>query len=134
METSLRITSFRTYSITELCREFDCTARALRFYEEQGLLFPCRNQMQRVYSYKDRARLKLILRGRRVGLSLIQIRDLLETYEAQGEAAQNARALDMFKARLAVLEEERRQIDGAVEVLRSACQRLAAQGDITTAA
>ncbi len=133
MEKLRRIAPFRTYSITQLCREFGTTPRALRFYEEQGLLFPRRNQTQRVYSYKDRARLKLIVRGRKVGLSVAEIRDILETYEAKGEAAQNALALKLFKQRLAALEAERSQIDSAVEALRAACERLAGEGELVAA-
>ena len=64
MEALRRIAPFRTYSITQLCREFGCTTRALRFYEEQGLLTPARRGGQRVYSYKDRTRVGLIVRGR----------------------------------------------------------------------
>ena len=115
---------FRTYSISQLCREFDCTTRALRFYEDQGLLFPRRAQMQRVYSYKDRARLKLIVRGRRVGLSLAEIRDLLETYDDRGETAQNKLALRLFRQRLEALNSERTRIETAVETLSEAITRL----------
>jgi DNA-binding transcriptional MerR regulator len=124
MEKLRRLAPFRTYSITQLCREFGCTTRALRFYEEQGLLFPRRHQMQRVYSYKDRARLQLIVRGRKVGLTLAEIRDILDTYEADGEAAQNALALKIFKARLEALEAEREQLDSAMQSLVAACERL----------
>jgi DNA-binding transcriptional MerR regulator len=67
----------RTYTIRQLCLEFKCTARALRFYEDKGLLDPARDGMNRVYSYRDRARLQLILRGKRVGLSLAEIGEIL---------------------------------------------------------
>src|SRR5689334_15999566 len=109
----LRTDRFRTYSITQLCREFGCTTRALRFYEEQGLLFPRRDGQQRVYSYKDRARLKLVVRGRAVGLSIAEIRHLLETYQDRGEAAQNALALSIFDQRLRALEAEKAQLETA---------------------
>ncbi|HEY8617757.1 MerR family transcriptional regulator [Phenylobacterium sp.] len=124
MEKLRRLAPFRTYSITQLCREFGCTTRALRFYEEQGLLYPRRHQMQRVYSYKDRARLQLIVRGRKVGLTLAEIRDILEAYEAEGEEAQNALALRIFKQRLAALEAERQELDNAMQTLSQACERL----------
>jgi DNA-binding transcriptional MerR regulator len=117
---------FRTYSITQLCREFGCTARALRFYEDQGLLAPRRRQMQRVYSYKDRARLKLVVQGRAVGLSLAEIRHLLETYEDQGEAAQNLLALRLFRQRLDTLQAERSQIETAMDTLSQAITHLSA--------
>ncbi|HVI30956.1 MerR family DNA-binding transcriptional regulator [Phenylobacterium sp.] len=125
MEKLRRLAPFRTYSITQLCREFGCTARALRFYEEQGLLFPRRQQMQRVYSYKDRARLQLIVRGRKVGLTIAEIRDILDTYEDGGEEAQNALALKVFKARIAALQSERSRLEDAMQTLSAACERLA---------
>ena len=127
MSTLLRTDRFRTYSITQLCREFGCTARALRFYEDQGLVFPRRQQMQRVYSYKDRARLKLVVRGRAVGLSLAEIRHLLETYDEQGEAAQNALALRVFRQRLETLQADRGRIDTALDALSNAIARLSSQ-------
>jgi DNA-binding transcriptional MerR regulator len=123
----LRRPPFRTYSITQLCREFGATPRALRFYEEQGLLSPGRRETARVYSYKDRARLQLILRGRRVGLSIAQIRDILEAYDEDGEAAQNAEALRIFQTRIAELEAQRSEVDEAISSLRAAADRLAKQ-------
>jgi len=128
MEKLSRIAPFRSYTIGQLCREFGCTTRALRFYEEQGLLFPARRQGQRVYSYKDRTRLGLIVRGRKVGLSIAEIRELFETYEDEGEAAQNALALKLFQKRIAALEAQRAEIDWAMETLRAASKRLAARG------
>lgn len=125
MQLNLRRPPYRTYTITQLCREFCATPRALRFYEEQGLLFPRRHDMQRIYSYKDRARLQLILGGRRVGLSLAEIRDILDLYEEKGEAAQDARALRAFKDRIAALETQRRETDEAINALQGAAERLA---------
>jgi DNA-binding transcriptional MerR regulator len=125
MQLNLRRPPYRTYTITQLCREFGATPRALRFYEEQGLLSPARRQMQRIYSYKDRARLQLIIRGRRVGLSLADIRGILDAYEREGEAAQNARALDIFRQRIEALEAQRRETDAAIETLQAAADRLA---------
>jgi len=127
MSTLLRTDRFRTYSISQLCREFGCTARALRFYEDQGLVSPRRQQMQRVYSYKDRARLKLVVRGRAVGLSLAEIRHLFETYEDQGEAAQYGQALRLFRQRLEVLQADRGRIDEAMDTLSQAVARLSSQ-------
>ena len=124
MAFTLRRPPFRTYSITQLCREFGATPRALRFYEEQGLLFPTRRESQRVYSYKDRARLALTIRGRKVGLSLAEIRDILDTYDEQGEAAQNEKALKIFQARVEALETERRAAEDAINTLRIAASRL----------
>jgi DNA-binding transcriptional MerR regulator len=130
MQLNLRRPPYRTYTITQLCREFGATPRALRFYEEQGLLFPRRHDMQRIYSYKDRARLQLILGGRRVGLSLAEIRDILDLYEEKGEAAQDARALKAFKERIAALEAQRRETDEAIDALHAAATRLAKKYDL----
>ncbi|MCO5108162.1 MAG: MerR family DNA-binding transcriptional regulator [Burkholderiaceae bacterium] len=77
-----------TYSISELAREFDVTPRTIRFYEDQGLLAPKRagtGGRQRVYSQRDRTRLKLTLRGKRLGLSLSEIRDLVDMYESPAD-------------------------------------------------
>src|ERR1051325_11136217 len=79
----------RTYTITKLCDEFGVTARALRFYEDEGLISPQRNGLARVYSWRDRARLAWILRGKRVGFSLSDIREMIDLYDVgDGRAAQ----------------------------------------------
>ena len=95
----------RTFSIRQLCLEFKCTPRALRFYEDKGLLFPARDGLNRVYSYKDRVRLQLILRGKRVGLALAEIGEILDLYELNdGGAAQNAKSLLQFRERIVAWE------------------------------
>jgi DNA-binding transcriptional MerR regulator len=115
----------RTFSIRQLCLEFKCTPRALRFYEDKGLLAPARQGLNRVYSYKDRARLQLILRGKRVGLSLAEIREILQLYDKEdGGVAQNAKALAKFRARIVVFEQQREDIDHAIAELTTACTRL----------
>jgi DNA-binding transcriptional MerR regulator len=115
----------RTFTIRELYVEFKCTPRALRFYEDKGLLAPARQGLNRVYSYKDRSRLQLILRGKRVGLSLAEIREILELYDKQdGGAAQNATALRKFRQRIAAFERQREDIDHNIAELRQACARL----------
>ena len=117
--------SERTFTIRDLYIEFKCTPRALRFYEDKGLLAPARQGLNRVYSYKDRARLQLILRGKRVGLSLAEIREILELYDKQdGGAAQNATALRKFRQRIAAFERQREDIDHNIAELREACARL----------
>ena len=90
MPTDLRRPN-RTFTIRQLCLEFKCTPRALRFYEDKGLLAPARDGLNRVYSYKDRARLQLILRGKRVGLALAEIGEILDLYAADDSGAQQAR-------------------------------------------
>jgi len=114
----------RTYSIAQLCRELGATARALRYYEEIGLVSPLRNGTQRIYGIRDRARLILILRGRRVGLSLPEIREILLAHDEGGEASQAARAYRAFQGRLQALVMERGQIEDAIRKLRKACERL----------
>ncbi|PJG57755.1 MerR family transcriptional regulator [Aeromonas cavernicola] len=72
----------RSYSISELAREFDITTRSIRFYEDQGLLTPAREGQNRIYSKQDRVRLRLTLRGKRLGFSLAEIRELFDLYDA----------------------------------------------------
>lgn len=110
----------RTYTIRQLCLEFKCTPRALRFYEDKGLLNPARDGMNRVYSYRDRARLQLILRGKRVGLSLAEIGEILDLYEADDTGAQQAaKSLRKFKERVVALEQQKRDIDDAIAQLQT---------------
>ena len=115
----------RTFTIRQLCVEFKCTPRALRFYEDKGLLSPARDGMNRVYSYKDRGRLQLILRGKRVGLSLCEIGEILDLYEADESGAQQAaKSLRKFRERIVALEAQRADIDHAIEELRRGCDAL----------
>ena len=109
----------RTYSIRQLCREFGATARALRFYEDKGLLTPARKGQTRVYDARDRARLKLILRGRRIGFTLQEIRDLLGLTATSGEdmATLKARAeakLHDVEDRIQALNRMRDALQGLV--------------------
>lgn len=115
----------RTFTIRQLCLEFRCTPRALRFYEDKGLLAPARQGLNRVYSHRDRARLQLILRGKRVGLSLAEIREILELYDrGDGGVAQNAKALAKFRERVLALEAQKRDVEAAIATLHEACERL----------
>jgi DNA-binding transcriptional MerR regulator len=115
----------RTFTIRQLCLEFKCTPRALRFYEDKGLLSPARQGLNRVYSYKDRARLQLILQGKRVSLSLAEIREILDLYDkSDNNAAQNATALRHFRERIVLLERQREDIDQAINTLRQSCNNL----------
>lgn len=111
----------RSFTIRQLCVEFKCTPRALRFYEDKGLLTPAREGLNRVYSYRDRARLQLILRGKRVGLSLSEIREILELYDVNdGALKQTVHSLRKFRERLVALEQQRDDIDSAISELRGA--------------
>lgn len=115
----------RTFTIRQLCVEFKVTPRALRFYEDKGLLSPARDGMNRVYSHRDRARLTLILRGKRVGLSLAEIREILDLYKAEdGGATQNAKSLRKFRERILALEAQREDIEQSLAELHKACERL----------
>lgn len=118
----------RSFTIRQLCLEFKVTPRALRFYEDKGLLSPGRDGMNRVYNYRDRARLVLILRGKRVGLSLAEIRDILDLYdENDGGAAQMARSLKKFRERITALETQREDIAEAIALLQDGCARMERQ-------
>lgn len=127
MPTNLRRLE-RTFTIRQLCIEFKVTPRALRFYEDKGLLSPARDGLNRVYNHRDRARLTLILRGKRVGLSLSEIREILDLYKVEdGGATQSAKSLRKFKERIVAFEAQREDIDHALAELRGACERLEAQ-------
>jgi len=124
MPTDLR-RPHRTFTIRQLCLEFKCTPRALRFYEDKGLLAPARDGLNRVYSYKDRARLQLILQGKRVGLALAEIGEILDLYEADESGAQQAaKSLRKFQERIVVLEQQKIDIDGAIAQLKAGCQAM----------
>ena len=118
----------RAYTIRQLCNEFSVTPRALRFYEDKGLLSPARDGQARIYSHRDRARLILILRGKRVGLSLMDIGELLDLYKADKDGAvQAATTLQKFRERIVALEAQREDIDHAIEELRIGVERLEMQ-------
>lgn len=118
----------RTYSISELAREFKVTPRALRFYEDKGLLSPQREGLNRVYSVRDRARLQLILRGKRVGFPLSEIREILDLYDlGDGQRAQMATALKKYRARMVALEAQREDLEGAMEALQNGINWLEAR-------
>ncbi len=100
------------YSIGELATEFDVTPRAIRFYEDQGLLAPRRAGQRRIYSPRDRTRLKLTLRGKRLGLSLAEVRELVDMYESPSDTrAQLERFLELLGRTRAGLEQKVRDLD-----------------------
>src|SRR3954463_881785 len=115
----------RTFTIRQLCQEFRCTPRALRFYEDKGLLAPARDGLNRVYSYKDRARLVMILQGKRVGLALAEIGEILDLYEVDDSGAQQAaKSLRKFRERIVALENQKVDIDNAIHELRKGCEAM----------
>ena len=100
------------YTITQLAQEFDVTTRTIRFYEDQGLLSPTRNGQMRVYSPRDRVRLKLVLRGKRLGFSLSEIREMLDMYDAEpGESGQLELFLAKIDERRGLLQQQRHDIE-----------------------
>ncbi len=104
-----------TYSISDLAQEFALTTRAIRFYEDEGLLAPRRRGVARVYGERERTRIKLILRGKRLGLSLAEIRELFDIYATAGnERAQLAKFLQMLADRRAMLNQQREDIDAVL--------------------
>jgi DNA-binding transcriptional MerR regulator len=117
-------TAEQTYTITELAREFAITPRAIRYYEDQGLIAPARVGQARVYSKRDRTRLKLTLRGRRLGLSLAEIRELIDLYDVgHDERAQLSKFLAVLARRRAALEQQREDIEAVLAEIGSLEQR-----------
>ena len=108
------------FSISELAREFDITPRAIRFYEDQGLLAPKRDGQRRIYTPRDRTRLKLTLRGKRLGLSLSEIRELIDMYEPGRDARpQLERFLAVLEDHKASLLQQRDDIEAQLSELQA---------------
>lgn len=109
-----------TFTITELADEFALTTRAIRFYEDQGLLLPERRGTRRVYTPRERVRLKLILRGKRLGMSLADIAEILDLYDVgDSERPQLLKFLEVLAARRTLLEQQREDIDVVLEEISS---------------
>jgi DNA-binding transcriptional MerR regulator len=108
------------FSISELAREFDVTPRAIRFYEDQGLLAPRRDGQRRIYTPRDRTRLKLTLRGKRLGLTLSEIRELIDMYEpGRDERAQLQRFLAVLEAHKTGLLQQRGDIEAQLSEIQA---------------
>ena len=121
------------FSIGDLAREFAVTTRTIRYYEDEGLVAPERNGQTRIYSPRDRVRLRLILRGKRLGFSLADIREILDMYESDpGEAGQLRHLMARIAGRRAVLRRQRADIDQTLadmDAIEARCaQRLDALG------
>jgi|TARA_B100000315_G_scaffold191536_1_gene181763 DNA-binding transcriptional MerR regulator len=100
------------YTITELAREFEVTSRTIRFYEDKGLIAPERRGTTRLFSPRDRTRLRLILRGKRLGLTLAEIAEIVDMYDAEpGEKGQLELLIARIGERRAQLEQQTRDID-----------------------
>lgn len=121
-----------TYSISELAKEFSITTRTIRHYEEQGLLNPRREGGNRIFSNRDRVRLKLALRGKRLGFSLSDIRELFELYDsAKDEKKQLEVFLQKLEKRRAILEQQREDVEvmlNEIDFFANQCRRLLATG------
>jgi DNA-binding transcriptional MerR regulator len=125
-----------SYGIRDLANEFGVTTRTIRFYEDQGMIAPLRQGQRRIYRPRDRTRLKLILRGRRLGFSLAEIREIVDLYDApSGEAGQLNLLLERITARRAELEAKRRDIaaslrdlDAVAENCRNRLEQLDSEG------
>jgi DNA-binding transcriptional MerR regulator len=116
-----------TFSISELAREFDVTTRTIRFYEDQGLLEPQRAGQRRIYSRRDRVRLMLILRGKRIGLSLLEIRELFDLYDAasndEPQLREFIRILSRKEQQLQEQLDDIRVVLGEISQIRSQCEK-----------
>ena len=110
-----------TFSIGELAREFDLTTRAIRFYEDCGLLAPLRDGRNRVYTVRDRTRLKLTLRGKRLGLTLAEVKDLVDMYESPRDTQ------PQLKKFLVVLATHREQVEQQMADLQATLAEVRAQ-------
>ena len=111
--------SEKTMSIREMCDAYGVTPRTLRFYEAKELLFPIRDGQRRLFTKRDRARLKLILRGKRFGFSLEEIRQLLDLYDmGDQQQTQLARTYEIASERLADMEQQRAELSEAIDELK----------------
>jgi DNA-binding transcriptional MerR regulator len=127
-----------TYTISDLAREFALTTRAIRFYEDEGLIAPRRSGRSRIYGERERVRIKLILRGKRLGLSLSEIRELLDLYETtHSERPQLRKFLEVLAERRARLQQQKEDIAivlAEIDSLERQCRkrlRQAGNGDDT---
>lgn len=115
-----QLLSTATYTISQLAKEFSITTRTIRFYEDEKLLSPQRNGRQRIYSRRDRTRLKLALRGKRLGLSLSEIREILELFDnPQGEAAQLQHFIQVLDQHRLKLEQQKHDLDAVLSEIKA---------------
>jgi len=114
-----------TFTITQLAEEFGVTTRAIRFYEDKDLLHPLRQGQTRIYRPRDRARLQLIVRGKRVGFTLAEIREILDLYDLHDSGeAQYRHALVKFEERIDSLRQQKSEIDAQIDQLQDGLNRV----------
>lgn len=117
------------FSITDLSTEFGVTARALRFYEDEGLIAPARKGLARVYSKRDRGRLAWILRGKRVGFSLGEIREMIDLYDTDGgPELQRKVAVENCQTRIDLLQRQKDDINSAIAEIEQFIESVEADG------
>ncbi|WP_419796970.1 MAG: MerR family transcriptional regulator [Terasakiella sp.] len=121
----------KTYSITDLSKEFDITTRTIRFYEDKGLISPAREGQRRVYSSRDRVRLRLIMRGKRLGFALSEIQELIDLYDTdRSEVMQLQVFLKRIQSRRDALSQQQQDITAMLselETLEEQCSGLLKQ-------
>ncbi len=119
-----------TFTIAELAREFGVTPRSIRFYEDKDLLRPARDGLNRIYNRRDRARLVLILRGKRLGFSLAEIKEMLDLYKLDDDRVEQLKyTLTRCRERLATLAQQRQDIENATTELNDICRQI--EGTLT---
>ena len=117
----------RIFTIRQLTKEFSVTARTLRFYEDEGLIAPERRGQTRIFSVRDRARIILILRGRRLGFSLAEIREYLDLYDRNASTKQLLHARRKFEERIVAYERQKVEIDASINALKRSIDEVEAR-------
>ncbi len=122
---TLQINKQNSYTIGQLASEFKVTPRALRFYEQKGLLSPRRVGLSRYFTRRDRARLKLIVRGKRLGFALLEIKELLDLYDiGDDQIEQLKKTLNHSKYKLKTLNEQKKDVEDTIEEMNQVISQL----------
>lgn len=128
------MTDTRLHTISELAKEFDVTTRTIRFYEEKGLIHPAREGQKRLYTSADRVRIKLILRGKRIGLTLAECVEVIDMYDPDHDNHEQLHSLiDKVAQRRALLQQQKKDIDdmlAGLDEVQALCEQALARGDM----